>query len=95
MVRQGLAALYSLAAAATARLHLYESCDWLPLFGRLTAAYPVRRFWSHSWHQMMRSTAEPSVQYLLHDIPKIKHGTYLSNHGKVFGEFYWAYLTHV
>ena len=44
---------------------------------------------------MMRSTAEPAVQYLWHDILKIKHGTYLSNYGKVFGAFYWAYLMHV
>jgi hypothetical protein len=44
---------------------------------------------------MMRSTAEPPVQYLLHDILKIKRGTYLSNYGKVFRAFYWVYLTHV
>ena len=92
---EGLTALCSLAAVVTVGLQLCESCDWPPLFGWLTAAYSISRFWTHSQHQMMHSTAELAVQYLLHDVLKIKHGTYLSNYGKVFGAFYWAYLMHV
>lgn len=90
-----LITLHSLVAAVTVAVHLYEPCDWPPLFGRFGDAYSVRTFWAYSWHQMMRSTAEPMVSYFVHGVLKVKRGTYLSNYGKVFGAFYWAYLMHV
>ncbi len=31
----------------------------------------------------------------MHDVLKIRRGRYVSNCGKVFGAFYWAYLLHV
>jgi hypothetical protein len=95
LTRWALISLYSLFAAVTVGLHLYEPWEWPPLFGRLSDACSVRRFWAHTWHQMMRSTAEPPVNYLLHDVLKMRRGTYLSNYGKVFGAFFWAYLMHV
>jgi hypothetical protein len=71
-VRWGLTALYSLVAVVTVGPHLNEPCDWLQLFGRLADAHSVRRFWSHSWNQTGRSTTELPIQYLLHDILKVK-----------------------
>ena len=43
---------------------------------------------------MMRTAAEPPVYWLLHDVLRIKKGTYLSNYGKVFGAFFVVYALH-
>lgn len=79
LVRWTLIALYSSVAVVAVGLRLYQPCDWPLLYGRLSDAYSVRRFWAYSWHQMMSSTAEPPVNYLLHDVWHVKCCTYLSN----------------
>lgn len=68
--------------------------DWPPLFGFWKDAWTIRRFWSHTWHQSMRLHAEPPVNFVVHNILGIRKGTYLSNYGKIFGNFIVAYALH-
>jgi hypothetical protein len=79
-----LMALYLSVAAVAVGLRLSEPCDWPPLYGRLGDAYSARRFWAYSWHQMMRSRAEPPSKYLLHDVLHVKRGKYYPTTVKCF-----------
>ena len=85
---------YRLIAAAAVVVKWGGPADWPPMFGSWVDAWTVRRFWSKTWHQMMRTVAEPPVYWVLHDLLGIRKGTYLSNYGKVFGAFFVAYAIH-
>jgi hypothetical protein len=94
MGRWGMDLSYRLIAAVAVAMGWGGPADWPPMFGPWTDAWTVRRFWSKTWHQMMRTVAEPPVYWFLHDVLGIKRGTYLSNYGKVFGAFFVAYALH-
>lgn len=68
--------------------------DWPPAFDSVLNVWSVRRFWSRYWHQLLRGMAEPPVEFVLHGLFKLPKKSYLSNFGKVLGNFYFAYLMH-
>lgn len=45
---------YVVCSIVAVALGLSKPADWPPLFGRLSEATTVRRFWSRFWHQMIR-----------------------------------------
>ncbi|KAL1305735.1 hypothetical protein AAFC00_007319 [Neodothiora populina] len=86
--------IYSIAASVFVGIGLYNPSDYPPLMGKKRDAYTVRRFWSHTWHQMLRPIAEPPTNYIVHNILHIKKGSYISNYSKVFSAFFVAYVVH-
>ncbi|KAL4738634.1 membrane bound O-acyl transferase family-domain-containing protein [Aspergillus similis] len=55
-------------------LHLSEPSDWPPLYGSISDAYTLRRFWSLSWHQLNRHKLDSISRYVVHDISNIPRG---------------------
>lgn len=78
---------YRFLSILSVSLGLTRPCEWPPLMGSWVDAYTIRRFWSHTWHQMMRLHAEPPVSFVIHNILGLPKGHYLSRWGKVFGNF--------
>ncbi|KAG9674810.1 hypothetical protein KCU95_g16506, partial [Aureobasidium melanogenum] len=63
--RWTMSALLSVLAAITVPLHIYPPSAFPPLFGSFANAYTVKRFWAHTWHQMMRTLATPYTSFLV------------------------------
>lgn len=70
-----------------------DVAQWRPLFGSLKEGYSVTRFWSQTWHQLLRRVltvpGQKLRQYL--SIPK---GTYLSSFTTLYTSFFVSALIH-
>ena len=42
-----MTSMHSLAAATTVAIGISRPCDWPPMFGRLSDAYSLKRFWGY------------------------------------------------
>jgi hypothetical protein len=94
MARWAMDMTYRVISAVAVAVQWGGPDDWPPMFWLWADAWTVRRFWSKTWHQLMRTVAEPPVHWLLHDVLRVRKGTYVSNYGKVFGAFFMAYAVH-
>ncbi|THX36231.1 hypothetical protein D6D10_06864, partial [Aureobasidium pullulans] len=86
-------ALHSILAAITVPLHIFSPAGFPPLFGSFRHAYTIKGFWSHTWHQMMRTLALPYTNALvrtLHLNPSQKSTYWV----KVSCAFFWAWAVH-
>ncbi|THY47207.1 hypothetical protein D6C98_07198 [Aureobasidium pullulans] len=86
-------ALHSILAAITVPLHIFSPAGFPPLFGSFRHAYTIKGFWSHTWHQMMRTLALPYTNALvrtLHLNPSQKSTYWV----KVSSAFFWAWAVH-
>ncbi|PBK71704.1 hypothetical protein ARMSODRAFT_954525 [Armillaria solidipes] len=45
---------HALFSAAMVALGIWDVQTWRPFYGSWSDAYTVRRFWSHTWHQLLR-----------------------------------------
>ena len=86
--------VYKILAAVSVACSITDPCQWPPLFGSWSDAWTIRRFWAHTWHQMMRLHAEPPVAFVIHKVLRLPKGNYFSRWGKVFGNFAVAALLH-
>ncbi|THY16608.1 hypothetical protein D6D01_07666 [Aureobasidium pullulans] len=86
-------ALHSLLAATTVPLHIFSPSGFPPLFGSFSHAYTMKRFWSHTWHQMMRTLALPYTNALVRvlRLDPSEKSTYWV---KVCSAFFWAWAVH-
>lgn len=93
MVRWGIDAAYRLSASLNIALHIFRPSDFPPLFGSLGNAYTMKRFWGITWHQMMRTVAEPYTNALvrLSNLDSRRKSTYWV---KVASAFFWAGAMH-
>ncbi|KEQ58187.1 uncharacterized protein M437DRAFT_59928, partial [Aureobasidium melanogenum CBS 110374] len=91
--RWTMSALLSVLAAITVPLHIYPPSAFPPLFGSFTNAYTVKRFWAHTWHQMMRTLATPYTSFLVRTLglDERKKSTYWV---KVCSAFFFAWIVH-
>lgn len=86
-------ALHSILAAITVPLHIFSPAGFPPLFGSFRHAYTIKGFWSHTWHQMMRTLALPYTNALvrtLHLNPSQKSTYWV----KMSCAFFWAWAVH-
>ncbi|CAC9894313.1 unnamed protein product, partial [Aureobasidium pullulans] len=86
-------ALHSILAAITVPMHIFSPAGFPPLFGSFKHAYTIKGFWSHTWHQMMRTLALPYTNALvrtLHLNPSQKSTYWV----KVSSAFFWAWAVH-
>ncbi|KAK6004355.1 hypothetical protein QM012_008217 [Aureobasidium pullulans] len=88
-----MSALFSVVAAITVPLHIYPPSAFPPLFGSFAHAYTMKRFWAHTWHQMMRSIQLPYTAFLVRklNLDERKKSTYWV---KVCVAFFFAWLVH-
>lgn len=91
--RWTMSALFSILAAVTVPLHIYSPSAFPPLFGSFENAYTVRRFWAHTWHQMMRGIQIPYTGFLVRSLglDERKKSTYWV---KVCSAFFFAWIVH-
>lgn len=67
--------LQTTAAALSVGVGASRPEDWPPMFGSPTNAYSVRRFWSKTWHQVLRVPLGQSGVHVARDMLMLDKGT--------------------
>ncbi|KAH9848682.1 membrane bound O-acyl transferase family-domain-containing protein [Lenzites betulinus] len=84
---------YILTAALAVSTHLWSPEDWPDIFGNLSDAYTVRRFWGRTWHQLFRRLGSRWGNFIV-DILHIPRGSFLSAQVQVHIAFNLSGLMH-
>jgi hypothetical protein len=67
---------------------------WPPLFGNITEAYTVKRFWGKFWHRIVARRLTTLAQPLSRHIFRSQPGSHLDKVGIAFGIFLFSGLGH-
>ncbi|SJL08398.1 uncharacterized protein ARMOST_11761 [Armillaria ostoyae] len=67
-----LTMIHALLSAAMVAFGIWDVETWRPFYGSWSDTYTVRRFWSHTWHQLLRrSITAPGVRFVSYlSLPK-------------------------
>ena len=69
--------------------------SWRTNFGSPLEAYSIRRFWSHFWHQYLRSTLSGTADWVVDGIPFLKRNRVLARYSRIFVAFLVSGLVHI
>ncbi|WEW59105.1 hypothetical protein PRK78_004574 [Emydomyces testavorans] len=91
-----LVQMHSFAAAVMVGLGIHDADEWPALFGHISDAWCLRRFWSLFWHQNMRHPFVSHASYITHNIFHIPtRNKILTRHLRVFIVFALCALLHL
>ncbi|KAJ4130197.1 hypothetical protein NW768_007179 [Fusarium equiseti] len=65
-----------------------------PIWGRLSKAYTIRRFWGNFWHQTLRRHLTSISDFLVHRILYMPRGSVISRYCKLFISFFISGALH-
>jgi len=68
--------------------------DWIPLFGSLSEAYTIRRFWGRVWHQMLRRFTASHSTFLSQHVLRLEKGTRAFFYVQILTAFLASTLIH-
>ncbi|TFK71891.1 hypothetical protein BDN72DRAFT_764224 [Pluteus cervinus] len=74
--------------------HASEPKDWPPLYGRWVEAYTLRRFWSRTWHQLLRRSLSSHAEFIAHRVFGLARGTRLSAYVQLYSAFFISGMIH-
>ncbi|KAF9465459.1 membrane bound O-acyl transferase family-domain-containing protein [Collybia nuda] len=85
---------YTSLGALSVGLKISDPEDWPPLFGALSDAYTIRRFWGRTWHQFLRRMVSSHGKYLAHRIFHLAKGSVASSYVQLYTAFFISGVIH-
>lgn len=64
-------------------------------FGSIFEAYSIRRFWSHFWHQYLRSTLEGIGDWTVDRLPLLRSNRIVARYSRIFIAFLVSGTVHI
>ncbi|BCS28416.1 wax synthase family protein [Aspergillus puulaauensis] len=68
--------------------------QWPSLFGSVTDAYTIRRFWGRYWHQLLRQPFQGTTKFICRDIFHLPYPSSLARYLNIILVFFCSALMH-
>jgi hypothetical protein len=76
-----LSSYHDILAIVAVAIRLDDPQEWPPLFGNITEAYTIRRYWSHFWHHLIYRSFSAWSSLITTQVFQLKrkHSRYINN----------------
>ncbi|KAL3459749.1 membrane bound O-acyl transferase family-domain-containing protein [Aspergillus heterothallicus] len=85
---------YRIVAVVSVALGVSNPRQWPSLFGSMTDAYTIRRFWGRYWHQLLRQPFQGITKFICRDILRLPFPSGLTRYLNVVLVFSLSALMH-
>ncbi|KAL6230117.1 hypothetical protein BDW75DRAFT_248933 [Aspergillus navahoensis] len=85
---------YNILSVIAVALRLSDPEDWPPMKGPFLGTWSVRRFWGHTWHQMIRPIVTPNADFITFSILQLPRGTIFARYSRFFFSFLISGVLH-
>ncbi|KAK8010511.1 membrane bound O-acyl transferase family-domain-containing protein [Apiospora arundinis] len=83
-----IAAMYGcLAVLFVGLLGLDDPADWPPVFGSISNAWTIQRFWGMTWHQTLRLLLSANCDFVLLSVLRLPRNSILTKHARLCASF--------
>ncbi|KAL5051325.1 hypothetical protein BDW71DRAFT_51780 [Aspergillus fruticulosus] len=86
---------YNLLSVIAVTLRLSDPEDWPPMKGPFLGTWSVRRFWGHTWHQMIRPIVSSNADFITYSILHLPRRTVFTRYSRFFFSFLISGVLHL